>query len=819
MADTIIDTLQVKVTANAQAATKSLQSLANALTKVRNTLTGMKDGVTVTEHLSKNLNDLNSALSQISMTGIRKLERLASALDEYATAMSKIKTATSSGSGVSKSIKSTEKALGVQTGEVASEDGVQNTKDFGGAVADAGDEVEKAGEKAKKATGFFNKFITSVKRILFYRAIRAALKAIGEAFSEGLKNAYYYSKQTGDLSKLAETLDRVSSKTQQMTNQLGAFWGELRQFAAPIIEWIEEKVISITQWLTELFAALNGDDYWQRALYVEQAWDDATDAVKKYKHQLLGLDELNNLSKNNDKLDGVQKAKEMFEDVPVGEGFKKVGAVWNSITQIIKDNLDVIEKAVYGAEVGIGAVLLFSGTHPILGLALIAHGAWKGIQKIKEDWDSTNKTVEEKLNDLGFIVDGAAFAIGVMLALSGNVGLGIGMMALAASDFGYKAVKRNWNKLPDRVQKEVDEFIIRTSAAELAIGAVLAFSGVSWKAGIPLMAAGVIGLWRETSEGNIDWGALPKKIADWCEEFFGLGGIIALSAGALAIGAILTFSSAHHIGLGIPLMVTGLTGLGYAASRIDWGATGQAVQDALTDFFGPGGLIACGTALLAIGAILLFTPHFLLGIAMIAAGAGGLALGISDINWDQVLDNLKGAWENIKNWWNSTVVEGIKKAVAWVEDKLSIDLNSDGQFGSESGYVVGSGTFTVREGSFADKLITFFGGGNIEGTRGSGGKGTHFALGGVPESGSLFYAGESGAEFVGSIGNSAAVANTGQMTDAIYKAAYMGMSKALKENGGGGMSGYEPATMDDLFIAMRKKSNEYNMTKGASAFA
>ena len=92
------------------------------------------------------------------------------------------------------------------------------------------------------------------------------------------------------------------------------------------------------------------------------------------------------------------------------------------------------------------------------------------------------------------------------------------------------------------------------------------------------------------------------------------------------------------------------------------------------------------------------------------------------------------------------------------------------------------------------------------------------ANGGIVDNGSLFWAGESGAEFVGNIGNTSAVANTQQMTDAIYKAAYMGMSKALKENGGNGMGGYEPATMDDLFIAMRKKASNYNKMTGNPAF-
>ena len=105
---------------------------------------------------------------------------------------------------------------------------------------------------------------------------------------------------------------------------------------------------------------------------------------------------------------------------------------------------------------------------------------------------------------------------------------------------------------------------------------------------------------------------------------------------------------------------------------------------------------------------------------------------------------------------------------------------------------------------------------DINGVKVHGGK---LAMGGIPASGSLFFAGESGAEFVGNIGSTSAVANTGQMTDAIYKAAYMGMSKALKENGGGNMSGWEASTTDEIFAVMRKKASNYNKRTGNPAFA
>ena len=651
MADTVIDTLQVKVTANAQTATKALRELSSALNRVRNALTGVKDGATVADHLSKSLTEVNNALRGISNTSIGKLDRLSTALQRYANATRALRG--TSRLNIGKSIRDAGRAVreseATSTGSSDSVDSERTAR----RILSLGVNVDALREKLRAATGATNGFFRAIGRIALYRAIRSAIKAVTEAFSEGLKNAYYFSQQNEGFSRLAVTMDRIKSITSQMVNQLGAMWGEIQQFILPAVEWLVEKVRSIAETLTELFAALNGEDRYLRAKYEELKWDDAVDSLKEYKHQLLGLDELNNLSKqkDNSKPDAVKAAKDAYDIMPVSAKFKQIGTAWNGIKSILSQTMDDIENIVIGAEIGIGAVLLFSGASIPLGLGLLVHGTWKGVKKLKEEWGSVNTTTEGKLAELSEIVGGALFGIGVVLALTGNVGLGIGAMVLGATSFGIGAKKRNWDKLPNRVQKELDEFIIRTSAAELAIGAILCLSGVSIGAGIPLMAAGAIGLWHESTEGNINWAELPETVRGKLIEYFGLGGLLAVSAALVAIGALLAFAckAPGHLGLGIALLATGVAGLGFAAASTDWEATGKAIQDALVNAFGTGGLIAFGAGLLAIGALLCFsTPaHMALGIAMIAAGGGSLALGISSIDWDCVLKNLKEAFARI----------------------------------------------------------------------------------------------------------------------------------------------------------------------------
>lgn len=738
MAGTNIDTLTIKITANAQSASSALKSLANSLQKVHDVLTGFKEGQYVTDRLADSFKDLNEALNKISTSAVKKLQKLAAALNEYTAALDRAKKA---GIGnLAKGLKSLDNALDNDTrsGENESKDGTDKTDNRAKGAKKVGDEVDKAGKKAKKAAGFFGKFIKSISRIMLYRAIRSALKAIGEAFDEGLKNAYHYSQQSETFTRLADTLDRVKSITSQMVNQIGALWGEIRQFIMPAVEWLVEHVRKIAEYITEFMAAINGEKTYLQAQYVEQKWDDATEAVKKYKHQLLGLDELNNLTKQegNSKKEETDYSK-LYKEMPVSNKMLAIGEAWGSLWKKIKDALTEIELGLGMFMVGVGAALLFSGTNIPLGLGLIIAGGWMASKAANIEWEKVKNSVSGTLAAIEIVLGGFLLGIGAVMAFSGaNIPLGIGLMLTGATALGAGLATLKWDSLEKKIQDRI------------------------------LIIAGIVG------------GAL------------------------LVVGSILTFSGAN-LPLGITLMAGGALALGTAAA-LAWTRMSEEIKFRIGVISG-----IVGGALLVLGVILAFTGVGLpLAIGLILAGSAGLASSVA-INWNYILDGLKGAWESIKTWWNSTVVNGITNAVAWVNEKLG--------FNSGNTTDILGGLFTVKEGSFADKLRkTLF----VDDSQGngshSGGRG--FASGGIPTSGSLFYAGESGAEFVGNIGTTSAVANTGQMTDAIYKAAYMGMSKALKENGGGGMDGFEPATMDDLFIAMRRKSNEYNMTKGSPAF-
>ena len=835
-----IDTLEVKIKANAQSAATSLNYLAASLRKVQTALsTAKKDGGDATQRISKGLNDLNDALSKLNNRCLTKLDTLSDKLNKYADALERFKKVKGIGN-ITNTMKAVDKVLSAPT-RAATKKAVDAVKEkladtpsdsmkvtvasetkglskFGEEIAAVRERIKELIKTSKGGTSALGTFVKSLGRIAFYRAIRSAIKAVSEAFSEGLKNAYMYSKQSESFTRLAETLDRIKSITAQMTNQLGAFWGEVRQFVLPAIEWIVEKVRVLSKNLTELFAALNGETTYLVARYQALEWEEATDAVKKYKHQLLGLDELNNLSTQQNSGKNQTDYSQLYDEFEVSARLKAIGASWGSIVTTIKGYADELELFLTGAEIAMGGILLFSGVNIPLGLGLLVHGAWKASEKIPV-WNEISGKIDVKLSDIEELLSGA--------------------MA--------------------------------------AVGAVLLFSGAAPQWGLGLMIAG-IGLFSDAKKRKTDWTKIDTKTSDALST---LNKTFGLALGV--IGGVLLFSGAS-IGLGLGCLIAGISAISSDAKEktFSFSKVSGKINKVLETIKGS---LLLPIGLAAVGAALLFTGHYGLGLGLLIGSKVLADYEITEYGWDSVLKNLQTAWGQIRAYVKGTIQYDLNSWHNKLEEFFDFDLNGDTKVGglpTKAPKVVeigGKNTLDYFTIPAEPKIQTPTAKGlaiqNLEKAiyENTGGVGTAATIqgqigidaanivkgavaeflsdpielikkafpklrnnsdsdirtfmdyysrdahGAVESRGSLFLAGEAGPEFIGSIGSTSAVANTGQMTDAIYKAAYMGMSRALQENGGNGLAGFVPATTDDLFIAMRKKASKYNKTTGNSAFA
>lgn len=414
--------------------------------------------------------------------------------------------------------------------------------------------------------------------------------------------------------------------------------------------------------------------------------DDAAGAAKKLKQYTAGFDELNVFAPNTGSGSGagaggaggfdfdlptydflgdavqtrIGEIKKMIEDtlaeittivsgfmlavgailvvtgvnIPLGVGLMAAGAVglaatvglnWTAMSSELASTLALITGVVGGFLLALGAIMAFSGANLPLGIALMALGGASLVTAAVINWHNSDQHLTDALTTLTGVLAGASLAVGAMLAFTGvAIGLGIALMAVGAVTL-VSAAALNWNSLPDALASPLSRVGLLVSGATLALGAILAFSGCM-PLGIALMAIGATSL---VSVMALNWNGLSDEIQNVIAVI-----TTVVSVAFLAIGAALAFSGAN-IPLGLALLAAGAVTMGTAIMP-NWNDLSDNVQQKIS-------MIATvvGGALLAVGAILALSGVALpLGLGLMAAGA--LSLGASAaLNWDFVVNSIK----------------------------------------------------------------------------------------------------------------------------------------------------------------------------------
>lgn len=414
--------------------------------------------------------------------------------------------------------------------------------------------------------------------------------------------------------------------------------------------------------------------------------DDAAGAAKKLKQYTAGFDELNVFAPNTGSGSGagaggaggfdfdlptydflgdavqtrIGEIKKMIEDtlaeittivsgfmlavgailvvtgvnIPLGVGLMAAGAVglaatvglnWTAMSSELASTLALITGVVGGFLLALGAIMAFSGANLPLGIALMALGGASLVTAAVINWHNSDRHLTDALTTLTGVLAGASLAVGAMLAFTGvATGLGIALMAVGAVTL-VSAAALNWNSIPDALASPLSRVGLLVSGATLALGAILAFSGCM-PLGIALMAIGATSL---VSVMTLNWNGLSDEIQN----------VIAIittvvSVASLAIGAALAFSGAN-IPLGLALLAAGAVTMGTAIMP-NWNDLSDNVQQKISMI-----TTVVGGALLAVGAILALSGVALpLGLGLMAAGA--LSLGaVATLNWDFVVNSIK----------------------------------------------------------------------------------------------------------------------------------------------------------------------------------
>lgn len=581
----------------------------------------------------------------------------------------------------------------------------------GRSVASGGTQnaVSRIGSAAKTATKHTGNLLASIKRIAMYRLLRTALKEVGKAFDDGLKNAYQFSKGIGGT--LAEAMDGLATKSLTMKNQLGAAFGNLLTAITPILLQIINLVRMAAQALSALFSALGGGQYLV-ANDVAQSWDKATGAANKYKNTILGFDEINRLDDKNGGGGGsASNFADMFEvgELPawaqkikdiIDEFKKEFGDDIEEFKMRLKFNVndvlfnwknltgEQIAKKVIAALAGLcGAAVGFmiGGVPGAVVGTLLGVGLGLAIDSIIFNNDGEISKDEV----LSMICLAAGALVGGIIGFSVGGPLGAAIGVTVGAGLGLLTSKLFFNA-DGETQKETLETLITTLSA--LVGGILGFA-----VGGP--AGAVLGVTAGTAIGLAVSNALFSNIGEDKDEMIKT---LVACLGALA-GGIIGFVVGGPLGAVIGASVG--VGVGLVVSNALFGK-GEGVFDLVGSLVVVLGAIA--------GALIGFSVGGLAGAAIGAVIGVSVTLAATSVKWDQAS---KAKFDQAHS-----DIGAYQQTYGWMGEMVR---------GAEIGA---------------------------------------WASGGFPDTGELFIAREAGPELVGTINGHTAVANNNQIVEGIASA-------------------------------------------------
>lgn len=556
--------------------------------------------------------------------------------------------------------------------------------------------AESAGKAAKSVLNFgktlasaalglgkyksgLSKIVDAFKRIVFYRAIRSAIREITQGFKEGTDNLYQYSRALGgiDASNAVGTMNELATVSLYIKNSLGAMVMPILQALVPIISAVADAFVAAANAVNMFFQALKGQTVFTKAKKYAVDYADglgkASGAAKELKKQTFGFDELNIFNAPSGGGGGGGAAMDyskMFEEADVSDFMQNLKQMmdegeWVQVGAMVAQRLNDIVANFDAA--GFGSKL---GTKIQNGLS-VAVGFMKNFK-----FDQVGAKVAEGLNNIFYNINFTD--IGTLLATKLTAVFDFAIGFISTFDFGYAA---------ESVSKVIVGF----------------FDGLSdWLLKIDWETFGNTFFQQVYNfVTGIDFGAIFSS-------FFGLMGTA--------------------LGSALQLFKGFVDGLYEKVSKYFHDETEACGGNAILGF-----LKGILDAVVGIAAWIydnIFTP-FVNGILEAFGIENGLSVPFKEIGDTVImgfLDGLMAAWKKVASW-ITTVANGVKNTFnAIIEGVKNFKPESPRQL-----------DFKANMGYYAE--------------------------GGQPPQGSLFWAGESGAELVGQVGGRTTVTTHDQFSE------------------------------------------------------
>lgn len=357
-----IDDLQIKITVNATSAAKSIDKLKKSIEELASVKT-------------PNLDRVSQQIQGLQQTTSQTRDSIVSSMRVIAGSIRKV-----SRSVVDSSNQSTD-ALGRVGDEGWSlKDSLKSSFGY----------VTKAVDNLKASFGGLS---GAIKRIAFYRLIRAAIKGVTQALREGVEMLIEWDRVYGNNTSLAaQTADTIAAKWREVKKTLGAAAMPIIQVFQPALMSLMQTVINVANTINQVFRAFQGFSTYIKA--TDKGFKSATASAKALKNVLFGFDELNVLPSDTGSGAAATIGAIDFEEVDIDSKLATVGAKVLGGVKKIFDDLKMTFDGVLDIIVGKFKVVLglLSGDWQTV---------WEGLKQYIEGWGKTIAGIMQAILGVG----------------------------------------------------------------------------------------------------------------------------------------------------------------------------------------------------------------------------------------------------------------------------------------------------------------------------------------------------------------------------------------------------------------------------------
>lgn len=369
-----------------------------------------------------------------------------------------------------------------------------------------------------------NMSIANLENYALTQGITKSYKAMTQAEQAILRYNYLMSVTTNSMKDFKRTEDSWANQTRVLSeriNELKIVVGDLLiNVLTPAVKVLNELIstalvfaqtLSSALGLKQTEASASVDSAAASQENLASATKEATEAQKAQNKALASFDKLNDISKSVDSSSSASGSGSSF-DMPLSSYATTSSSTSDFDTSFISEKLEEILAIVGVACLAIGVILTFTGNIP-LGLGLIAVGAASMFAAAKLDDAKLTDDIASKLDVIMAIVSGAVLILGVILAAAGMLPIGIALIAVGAAGLAA-VVAFNWNTLPNKCKNQISLILGYVSGALLVLGIILCFSGAI-PLGVGLLIAGAAGLATVVA---FNWNTIVTKIKTTCDK-------------------------------------------------------------------------------------------------------------------------------------------------------------------------------------------------------------------------------------------------------------------------------------------------------------